>query len=353
MKIIALAAGCGALVAALGATALAAPSASSGPGWHVVRRYLIGGSGGWDYLAIDQRAQRLYVSRSDRVLVLDATDGRRVGEIEGLSGAHGIALADTLHRGFISNGRANTVTVFDPATLKVEQTVAVGAHDPDGIVYDPYSRRVFTFNGGSNNTSVIDATTGKLVGHIALPGQPEFPVSDGHGHVFDNIESGNELVVIDPLAMKVTAVWPLKDCRHPSGLAIDPAHHRLFSVCQNSIMAVTDSTDGKAIASVPIGEGPDAVEFDAKHELIFSSNGRSGTLTVVHEDNAGHFRVLANVPTQTSARTMALDQLTGRVFLSAAEFGPRPKPTAADPHPRPPVKPGSFRILSVARTTQH
>ncbi|MGH8124331.1 MAG: YncE family protein, partial [Rhodanobacteraceae bacterium] len=293
----------------------------------------------------------LYVSHSDRVIVLDAKDGKRVGEIDGLSGVHGIAIADDLHRGFISNGRADTVTVFDLATLKVEQTVAVGAKDPDGIVYDPYSQRVFTFNGDSNNASVIDAKSGKLLGHVALPGRPEFPVSDGQGHVFDNIESRNELVEIDPRAMKVTAVWPLRDCKHPSGLAIDVAHHRLFSVCQNKVMAVTDSRDGKAIASVPIGEGPDAARYDARRGLAFSSNGRSGTLTVVREEAPDRYRVLANVPTQKSARTMALDEASGRIFLSAAERGPRPKPTAAHPHPRPSVKPGSFTILVAGHAT--
>ncbi len=351
MKIISLAAGCGALLAVLGASALAAPPAVANA-WQVTQRYRIGGSGRWDLLTFDQAAQRLYVSRSDRVLVLDAKDGKQVGEIDGLSGVHGIALADTLHRGFISNGHADNVTVFDPDTLKVEQTVAVGAHDPDTILYDSFSHRVFTFNGDSNDASVIDAATGKLLGHIALPGGPEFAVSDGHGQVFDNIESKDELVEIDSVAMRVTAVWPLKDCRRPTGLAIDVAHDRLFSVCQNKNMAVTDSTNGHAIASLPIGEGPDAAGFDAKRGLAFSSNGRSGTLTVVHEDDPDHYRVLANLPTQKSARTMALDQATGHVFLPAAELGPRPKPTATDPHPRPTVKPGSFTILEVAPTMQ-
>ena len=321
--------------------------AAAGTSWKVEQRYPLGGTGGWDYLALDQAAQHLYVSRSDRVIVLDARDGKKVGEIGGLSGVHGIALADDLHRGFISNGRANTVTVFDPATLKVEQTVAVGAKDPDGIVYDPYSHRVFTFNGDSGDASVIDAKSGKLLGHVALPGDPEFPVSDGQGHVFANIESRNELVEIDPVAMKVTATWPLKDCEHPSGLAIDVAHRRLFSVCQNKIMAVTDSANGRQVASVPIGEGPDAARFDPKRQLVFSSNGRSGTLTVAREETPDRYRVLADVPTQNSARTMALDEASGKVFLSAAELGPRPAPTRADPHPRPTVKPGSFTILVV------
>jgi DNA-binding beta-propeller fold protein YncE len=207
---------------------------------------------------------------------------------------------------------------------------------------------VLAFNGDSNDASVIDATSGKLLGRIPLSGQPEFPVSDGQGHVFDNITDKGELAVIDPVKMKVTATWPLKDCRHPSGLAIDVAHHRLFSVCQNNIMAVTDSENGKPIASVPIGEGPDAARYDAKRGLVFSSNGRSGTLTVVREQTPDHYQVIANVPTQKSARTMALDDATGRVYLSAAEFGPRPAPTSAEPHPRPTMKPGSFGILVLA-----
>lgn len=334
-------------LALTGAATLAA-AGSPGSGWRVVDRHVLGGEGGWDYLALDQAAQRLYVSRSDRVLVLDARDGRQVGVIGGLSGVHGIALADDLQRGFISNGRANTVTVFDPATLKIEQTIDVDAQDPDGIVYDPFSQRVFTFNGDSNDASVIDAKSGKLLGQVTLPGRPEFPVSDGRGHVFANIESRNAVVEIDPVAMKVVATWPLKDCEEPSGLAIDVAHHRLFSVCRNKVMAVTDSASGKAVASVPIGEGPDAVRYDAQRGLVFSSNGRSGTLTVVREIDPEHFDVLANVSTQVSARTLALDEASGKVFLSAAEFGARPVPTSSNPHPRPTMKPGSFSILVVA-----
>ena len=263
---------------------------------------------------------------------------------------HGIALADSLHRGFISNGRAGTVTAFDPATLKVEQTVQVDARNPDAIVYDPYSKRVFTFNGGSDNASVIDAVTGKLLDHVALPGRPEFSASDGQGHVFDNIESKNELVEIDPVTMKVTAVWTLKDCEAPSGLAIDVAHHRLFSVCQNGIMAVTNAVDGKPVASVPIGEESDAARFDSRRNLVFSSNGHSGSLTIAPEDGPDHYSVLANVPTRKSACTMALDEASGRVYLPSAELGPPPAPSRARPHPWPSVKPDSFAILVVGRT---
>lgn len=338
----------GGLILCVGAVAGGHVAAAS-PAWRVVARHAVAGSGGWDYLALDRSTRHLYVSRSDRVIVLDAHDGKKIGEIDGLSGVHGIAIADDLHKGFISNGHANTVTVFDPASLKIERTVDIGAKNPDGIVYDPYSHRVFTFNGGSNDASVIDAASGKLLGHVALPGRPEFPVSDGHGHVFDNIESRNALVEIDPVAMKVTATWPLKDCDSPSGLAIDVAHHRLFSVCQNKIMAVTDSTDGRQVASVAIGEGPDAARYDARRRLVFSSNGHSGTLTVAREATPDRYEVLANVPTQISARTMALDEASGRVYLSAAELGPRPAPTKAEPRPGPTIKPGSFTILVVGR----
>jgi DNA-binding beta-propeller fold protein YncE len=323
-------------------------AAASGANWHVVQRWQIGGEGGWDYLAVDPAANRLYVSRSDRVVVLDVSNGRQAGEVDGLSGVHGIAIANDLHRGFISNGRANTVTVFDPATLKTERTIEVKGENPDAILYDPYSKRVFTFNGHSHDASVIDAASGRLLGRIALPGKPEFAVSDGKGHVYDNIEDTGELVEIDPRAMKVTHTWKLKDCEEPTGLAMDVAHRRLFSVCQNDNMAVTDADSGRPVASVPIGDGPDGAAFDAQRQLVFSSNGGSGTLTVVHEDDADHYRVLANAPTQKSARTMAL-QPGGDVYLSAARFGPRPAPSADNPRARPPLVPGSFTVLVMSR----
>jgi DNA-binding beta-propeller fold protein YncE len=337
------------LLGTISLAALAAPAPkTANANWHVAQRWQIGGDGGWDYLAFDPHANHLYISRSDRVVVLDAGNGKPIGEIDGLSGVHGIAIADDLHRGFISNGRANTVTVFDPANLKTIQTIAVKGENPDAILYDPFSKRVFTFNGHSHDASVIDATSGKLLGTIPLPGKPEFAVSDAQGHVYDNIEDKGELVEIDPRAMKVTHTWPLKNCEDPSGLAMDIAHRRLFSVCQNKNMAVTDADSGKSVASVPIGEGPDAAAFDPQRQLAFSSNGESGTLTIVHEDDADHYSVSANAPTQKSARTMAL-QPGGDLYLSAAQFGPRPAPSADNPHGRPPVLPGSFTILVVGQ----
>jgi len=322
--------------------------AASSPGWRVTHRHALGGDGGWDYLAFQPDSPRLFVSHGDRVLVLDTGSGKLIGQLDGLSGVHGIAFAPALQRGYISNGKTDSVTEFDPSTLKVTQTIAVGGHNPDAILYDPHSRRVLTFNGHSKDASVIDAASGRLLGHIALPGKPEFAVSDGKGRVFDNIEDTHELAVIDPVAMKLVATWPLKDCQEPSGLAIDLIHQRLFSVCDNGIMAVTDAGSGKPVASIRIGHGADAVRYDAQRGLVFSPNGEDGTLTVIRQDDADHYHVLATVPTQVSARTMALDKATGHVFVSAAKFGPAPKATPGQPKPRRTVIPGSFSVLELA-----
>lgn len=334
-----------ALCAMLGPAASAAVATARQQDRHyaVVQRWKIGGEGGWDYLAADAHARRLYVSHSDRVIVLDLDSGRRVGEIAHTQGVHGIALAPDLRRGFISDGRADRVTVFDPATLKTIASVDVDAHNPDAILYDPHTRRVFTFNGRSANATAIDARTLKVIGKIALDGKPEFAVSDGHGRVYVNIEDKGELSVLDPQALRVVATWPLADCEDPTGLALDAEHGRLFSVCQNGHMVVTDASDGRRVASLPIGRGPDGAAFDAATGLVFSSNGE-GTLSVVHEDDAEHFRLVATVPTQRSARTVTLDAATHRLFLSAAEFGAA---SAAGPHRRPPIVPGSFSVLVV------
>jgi DNA-binding beta-propeller fold protein YncE len=310
------------------------------------QRWKIGGPGGWDYLTADSAARRLYVTRGDRVVVLDADSGKSVGEIAHTEGVHGVALAPELGRGFTSNGRSNSITVFDLKTSSTLQEIKVDAENPDAILYDPATQRVFTFNGRSANVSAFEAKTGKALGNIAVSGKPEFAVSDEHGRIYVNIEDKSELTAIDPKTLKVVASWPLKDCEEPTGLAIDTAHHRLFSVCQSQKMIVTDSADGHEVASVAIGKGPDAAAFDADRHLIFSSNG-DGTLTVVHEDDPNHYHVTENVETQKSARTLALDGKTHRIFLAAAEFGTAPAATAEQPHPRPPMVADSFTILVV------
>lgn len=338
-----------AIAASLGLVSAAALAASAPPAdYRVLHRYVLGGDQGWDYLALDAAARRVYVSHGDEVIVLDADGGKPVGRIEHLDGVHGIALAPARHRGWISNGRSGEVTVFDTGTLKTLATLKASGANPDAILYDSASGRVFTFNGRSANATAFDAASGKLLATIALPGKPEFAVSDGAGHVWVNIEDKSELVELDPKAAVVRATWSLAPCESPSGLAIDVAHRRLFSVCDNQTMTVLDADSGRRVASVPIGKGPDGVVFDSQRGLVFSSNGESGTLTVVHEDGPDHYRVLATAPTQTTARTLALDPKSGHLFLSAAQFGPHTEQGGAHHHP--PVLPGSFTVLEVGST---
>jgi DNA-binding beta-propeller fold protein YncE len=333
--------------------ALAAPAHTQGtppakPGYHVIKEIPLGGEGGWDYLTVDAAARRLYVTRSTRVVVLDADSGSVVGEIPDLSGVHGVALATDLNRGFISNGRSSTVTIFDLKTLAKLGEVKTTGDNPDAILYDPASHRVFTFNGRSANATALDAASGKVDGTVALGGKPEFATADGKGEVFVNLEDKSEVAVLDSRTLTVKAHWPLKPCEEPSGMAIDRQHRRLLSGCHNKMAAILDADSGKVVATVPIGEGVDANAFDPATRLGFSSNG-DGTLTVLHEDSPDHFTVVENVPTRRSARTMALDEKTHKLFLSAAQFGPAPAPTAEQPRPRPPVLPNTFVVLVVGR----
>ena len=317
----------------------------------VLRRLALGGIGGWDDLTMDSAAHRLYLSRHDRVVVMDTLTGKMVGEVPNTDGVHGIALVPALHVGFTSNGKADAVTVFDLTTLKPLGDIKVTGKDPDAILYDPASKRVIAFNGDSANATLIDPATRKVVGTIALGGTPEFARTDEHGRVFVNIEDKSELVELDAKTATVVATWPLKGCEDPSGLAFDAAHRRLFSVCQNGKMVVTDADTGKHVADVPIGAGPDGAAFDASRGLVFSSNGKDGTLTIIHEDDPDHYRVVATVTTQKSARTMALDEATHRVYLPAAEFDPLP--TNAPPHTRPTMKRDTFTVLEVGEAGVH
>ncbi|HVN75556.1 MAG TPA: hypothetical protein VMT19_04510 [Thermoanaerobaculaceae bacterium] len=327
---------------------LAATARAGAAGFHVARTIAIGGDGGWDYLTADAAAHRLYVSHATLVNVVDTETGALVGQIPDTQGVHGIALAPELGRGFVSDGRANTVTVFDLKTLAVLATVKVTGENPDAICYDAPTRRVFTFNGRTSNATAIDAATSQVVGTVTLPGKPEFAVSDGKGRMFVNIEDKSLIVALDPKSLAVVATWPIAPCEEPSGLAIDREHRRLFTVGHNKLMAVVDADSGKVIAALPIGAGVDGAAFDAAEGLAFSSNGE-GTLTVVHEDTPEKFTVVATVPTRRGARTIGLDEATHRVYLPTAEFGPTPPPTPERPHPRPSIVPGSFVVLVVQR----
>jgi YVTN family beta-propeller protein len=334
------------LLACLASAAPAGPAAA--PGHRVVRKVEVGGEGGWDYLIFDSASRRLYVPRSTRVTVFDADSLAVVGEVsnESTTGIHGVAIAPELSRGFTSNGRSNTVTIFDTKTLKTIADVKVTGENPDAILYDPATKRVFAFNGRTANATVIEAATGVVAGTIALDGKPEFAASDERGHVFVNIEDKSTVTVIDAKKLVVESRWPLAPCEEPSGLAIDREHKRLFAGCHNKLMAVMDSSSGKVVATVPIGEGVDANFFDSGLGLAFASCG-DGTLTIAKADGADKYQAVETVTTQPGARTMALDEKTHAIVLAAAQYGPPPSPTADNPHPRRPMVPGSFVLLLV------
>ena len=326
---------------------LAAVTWAAGPGYHVVNTYKLGGDGGWDYLTADSDARRLYISRGTHVMVVDLDSGKSVGDIADTPGVHGIALAPELGRGFISNGREGTVSIFDLKTLATSSKVKVG-ENPDAILYDPATKRVFTFNGRSQDSTAIDAATGKVLATIKLDGKPEFAASDAKGEVFVNIEDKSELTVIDPNKLEVKTKWPLAPCTEPSGLSIDRKNRRLFVGCDNKMMAVVDADSGKVLATPAIGEGVDATAFDEGTGLAFASCGE-GVLTVVKGDSPTSYSVAEDVKTQQGARTMALDSKTHNAYVVTAKFGPPPAPTADNPHPRRSILPDSFVVLVVGK----
>jgi DNA-binding beta-propeller fold protein YncE len=320
--------------------------AASPSGYHLIKTVPVSGDGGWDYLTVDGRARRLYISRGTHVAVMDTDTYAIVGDIAGTSGVHGVALAPDLGRGFTSNGRANTVTVFDLKTLATLATAMTG-DGPDAILYDPASKRVFTFNGRARTATAIDAAKAGTRGisglTIDLGGSPEFAVADGAGHVYVNLEDKSLVLQIDARDRTILNRWPLEPCESPSGMAIDVKNRRLFIGCHNKLMTVMDADTGKVVATVPIGEGVDANAFDPGTELAFASNG-DGTLTVAHENSPDKYSVLENVATKKSARTMALDPETHNIFLAAADFDP-PAPGQKWPS----MKPGTMVILVFAK----
>ncbi len=317
--------------------------------YKLVKSIPVGGEGGWDYLYADSADRRLYVSHGTEVDVLDLDSEALVGKIPGTNGVHGIAIADDLQRGFISDGRDNQVTIFDTKSLAVISTVKAGTN-PDGILYDPYSKRVFAFNGRSKDMTAIDAADGNVAGTISLGGKPEFPATDANGNVYVNMEDLNEIVRFDPKTLEIKAHWSIApQCDSPSGLAIDAKARRLFSVCENKVMAVVDAESGKVITTVPTGAGTDAAAFDPETKLAFASNGQDATLTVIKEESPDKYTLVENAKTQRGARTMALDMKTHKIFLSDAEMGPAPAATADNPHPRPKMVPGTFKLLVMAR----
>src|SRR5437762_2524774 len=307
------------LYTGLGALAATAALSAAATGYHVVGEIQIGGEGGWDYLTVDSAARRLYVSHGTHVAVVDLDSNKVVGDIPDTPGVHGIAIAPELNKGFISNGRGSAATNFDLKTLKSTGTAATG-EDPDSIRYDSTSGRVFAFNGRSKSATAIDAKTGNVAATIPLPGKPEFSVADGKGHVFVNIEDTNEIVDIDAAKGTVTKKYALTGCDGPSGLAIDAKNRKLFSVCSNRVMAVSDPDTGKVVATPAIGAGSDGVAFDSGTGYAFSSNG-DGTLTVVQQ-TGGKWEVVENIATERGARTIAIDEKTHKIYLPTAKTAP-------------------------------
>lgn len=315
-------------------------------GFKVLKKIKVPGDGRWDYVNFDNIDRRLYISHGTQVDVLDVDNEKVIGSIANTPGVHGIALAHELNKGFTSNGKDSSVTVFDLKTLQVLDRIKVTGANPDAIIYEPYSKHVFTFNGSSDNATIIDPATDKVTGTIALGGKPEFPASNGRGQLYVNLEDKSETVEIDPVAMKVIKRWKLAPGEEPSGLSIDPATDRLFVGCGNKKLIVLDAKNGKILDKFPIGDHVDATAFDPETKEIFSSNG-DGTLTIIKEENANKFKLIGNASTQQGARTMALDIKKNRIYLPTAAFGPPVE--GKNGKKRPSIVPGSFVILVVGK----
>jgi YVTN family beta-propeller protein len=310
--------------------------------YKIVNKISLPGDGFWDYISVDEMHGRIFASHASMVQVVDIKTGKLCGVIPDTKGVHGAAFAPDLNKGFTSNGRDSSVTVFNLTTLEVIKKIKVTGQNPDAILYDGFSKRVFTGNGRSASLSVIDAVNDKEIKIIPLDGKPEAIVTDGKGKIYVNIEDKNSIEVIDASSLQVISHWSISPGEEPSGLALDNINHRLFTVCGNKMMIILDATTGRVVTSLPIGEGCDGATFDPGNNRVYSSNGE-GSLTVVQMVNANSFKVLETFPTQRGARTIALDLASHHIYLPTAEFG-----TAAAGDRRPPVKPGSFVVLDVA-----
>ena len=320
-----------------------APQSSNGSGYHLIKKVKLGGSGGWDYLEVDPSTHRLFITRATHVIVVDPEQGKIIGDIPDTQGVHGIAFAAEFNKGFTTNGRTSDSTIFDLTSLRVIGNTKTDK-DTDAVIYDPFSKRVFTFNGDANTASTIDAASGTLVGTFPLGGGPEFGASDGKGKMFVNLEDKSALVKFDAKTLKIENTWPLAPCESPSGLAIDAAHEILVVGCHNKVMTFVDGNSGKVIGTVPIGQGVDANRFDPVTGYAFASCG-DGTITIAHEDSPTKFSAVETIQTQRGARTMALDYATHTVYTVTAEFGETPAATPEHPRPRPAIIPDTFTLL--------
>ena len=316
------------------------PGRAAEVNYHLIKAIPVGGDGGWDYLSVDETARRLYVSHATKVVVIDIEKNAVVGEITNTPGVHGLAIATDLGLGFASCGREDKAAIVDLKTLQIISKVDTGKN-PDGMLYDPGQKEVYMFNGRGQSATVIDAKEGKVVATIPLGGKPEFAAVDAEAaRVFNNLEDKSEVVVIDTKKHEVVNRWPIAPGEEASGMAFDAAHHRLFVGCHNKLMVMLDSTSGKIVGSVPIGDGVDANAFDPATQLAFASCG-DGTVTIAHEDAPDKLTVVQTLKTERGARTMTIDPKTHRIYLGAAEYEPSTDPAQR----RPKMVAGSFKIM--------
>jgi DNA-binding beta-propeller fold protein YncE len=328
--------------------ALASAPALLAAQYHITHTFTTGGDGSWDYVVSDPASHRLFIGRQNRVMVVDANDGKLLGEVTGINGAHGTALAEKAGHGFATSGNDSSIVMFDLRTFKVLGR-AHAAEDADAIIYDAASDKVFSFNGDAHSSTVVDPNSGKFVTNIPLGGKPEYGVSALDGKVYANLTDVSEVVEIDAKKLTVARRWSTAPCKQPVAMAIDRAHHRLFSGCRSGLMAVSDITTGKVVATLPIGAGTDGAAIDPVTGDAFASNA-DGTLTVIHQDGPDTYHVVQNVQTAQGGRNMGLDPVTHRVFVVSAKMGPAPaESTAANPRRRPQVIPGSFVVMVIER----
>jgi DNA-binding beta-propeller fold protein YncE len=320
------------------ALSLLAQSSSS---YRLTHTYALGGDGRWDYIVPDPANHRLFIARQTRVIVVDEDSGKLLGEVSGIQGAHGTAVAPATGHGFATSGNDQSVVMFDLKTFKVLGRIPA-AEDADAVVYDSASNRVFTLNGDAHSSTVIDPQAGTLITNIPLGGKPEYGASAGDGKVYANLTDTSEVVEIDAKTATVARRWSTSPCKQPVAMAVDTAHHRLFSGCRSGVMAISDYAAGKVVATVPIGSGVDGAGFDAESGNAFASNA-DGTLTVIHQDSPDQYHVAENVPTPQGARNMGLDPTNHRVFMVSAKFGPAPTGSRG----RAPVLPGTFTLMVV------
>jgi DNA-binding beta-propeller fold protein YncE len=337
------------LLALLSLVCFAGLYAATEGGYHVIRKIPIGGEGAWDYLTIDPDVHRIYVSRSSHVMVVDEQSGKVIGDIPDTKGVHGIALVPEFGRGYITDGAEAMVTIFDLKTLKPITKIKTTGGNPDATIYDPVTKRVFTFNHEAGNATAIDAKTGQVVGTVQTGDSPEGPVLDGKGNIFLTLEDKDTLIEFDTKSLKVKNSWPTAPCKGPGPIAMDRVHRRLMFNCQpNKMMALMDADNGKILSTVPIGTQVDGGGFDPSTGLAFASCGE-GVLNVIHLDSPDKLSAVETVQTQFGARTMALDPKTHHVFVVTADFEPAPAPTAENPRPRRQMVPNSFVILELGK----